>query len=163
VVRKASQAGFGRALTAAVQGWIFQPARSEDGGVPVKAVLRHTFDLPTGSLSRVAGRVRSGETADLGAEGLDAPLHPVYRAAPVYPAELRSESASGQALVEFIIDREGRARLSHVISASHEEFGWAAATAVEQWVFDPPRRGGQAVDVRVRIPFNFSPPPAVTP
>jgi TonB family protein len=163
VVRKASHTVFGHALSAAVQGWIFHPARRDDAGVPVKAVLRHVFETPTGSLARLAGRVRSGDTADLGAEGLDAPLHPIYRAAPVYPAELRSEAASGQALVEFMIDRDGRARMSHVISASHEEFGWAAATAVEQWVFDPPRRDGKAVDVRVRIPFNFSPPPAATP
>jgi TonB family protein len=40
----------------------------------------------------------------------------------------------------------------------HEAFGWAAATAVERWVFDPPKRGGQPVDVRVTIPFQFDLP-----
>jgi outer membrane biosynthesis protein TonB len=45
-----------------------------------------------------------------------------------------------------------------VISATQEEFGWAAATAVSQWVFKIPLRAGQPADVRVRIPFDFKVP-----
>jgi len=163
VLRKASDPAFGRALSTAAQAWIFRPAAREDTAVPVKAVLRHTFEAPSGSVDRLTDRLRSGHAADLAAEGLDAPLNPLYRVPPFYPNELRAENVAGEAVVEFVIDRDGRARIAHIISASREEFGWAAATAIEQWLFDPPRRSGQAVDVRVRIPFKFSPPAAANP
>ena len=71
---------------------------------------------------------------------------------------LRAEGPTGSAEIEFIIDREGRARLPRIVSASREEFGWAAATAIAQWVFDPPKKNGQPVDTRVRIPVSFTPP-----
>jgi TonB family protein len=77
---------------------------------------------------------------------------------PAYPAKLLSEKLAGKAEIAFIIDREGHCRLARIVSANHELFGWAAATAVERWVFDPPKRGGQPVDVRVTIPFTFDPP-----
>ena len=62
-----------------------------------------------------------------------------------------------------VIDRDGRARLLRVKSATHEAFGWAAATAISQWVFDRPRRGGEPVDVQVTIPVPFSPPAPTNP
>jgi outer membrane biosynthesis protein TonB len=46
------------------------------------------------------------------------------------------------------------------VSATNAEFGWSAATAVSQWVFKAPLRGGQPVDVKVRIPFDFKSPAA---
>jgi TonB family protein len=77
----------------------------------------------------------------------------------MYPTALKKNGRpSGQAVIEFVIDRDGRARLPRIVSASDEQFGWAAATAVSQWVFDMPRRNGQPVDVRVKIPFQFKVP-----
>jgi len=61
-------------------------------------------------------------------------------------------------MIEFIIDRDGRCRLPRVVSASQPEFGWAAAAAINQWVFAPPTKGGQPVDVKVNIPVDFPPP-----
>jgi len=93
-----------------------------------------------------------------GAAGLDQRLQPIWRTAPVYPQSLRGVKPAGKAVVEFVIDREGRARLPRVKSATQPEFGWAAATAVSQWVFAGPVRGGQPTDVKVSIPFEFAPP-----
>jgi len=129
----------------------------------VKASLRWSFSLAPDSalfqgMSRLLKRVRTNDTADLGAKGLDGRLNPRYRVPPLYPARLLSEKPSGEATIQFIVDRDGRCRMAKIVSATREEFGWAAATAVEQWVFDPPRRGGEPADVRVSIPFKFSPP-----
>ena len=55
-------------------------------------------------------------------------------------------------------DRDGRVRLPRVKSATKKEFGWAAATAISQWVFERPMRKGAAVDVTVTIPVSFAPP-----
>ena len=89
---------------------------------------------------------------------MDTRLNPRFQVPPAYPEALRAEKPEGQAMIEFLVDREGRGRLARVVSATREEFGWAAATAVNQWVFDPPRRGGLPVDIRVSIPFQFSLP-----
>jgi TonB family protein len=93
-----------------------------------------------------------------GAGGLDERLRPIWRIRPAYPQALRIEKPAGKAVIEFVVDREGRARLPRVVSASHPEFGWSAASALSQWVFAPPRRGGEPVDVNVSIPFEFAAP-----
>jgi TonB family protein len=163
-VREASQEAFGQALAAALDGWVFDPALRSDGlPFAVKASLRWSFSLAPDSalfqgMSRLLKRIRTNDTADLGAKGLDGRLNPRYRVPPLYPARLLSEKPSGEATIQFIVDRDGRCRMAKIVSATREEFGWAAATAVEQWVFDPPRRGGEPADVRVSIPFKFSPP-----
>lgn len=74
------------------------------------------------------------------------------------PALKQGDKPAGTAMIEIVIDREGRARLPRIVSATREEFGWAAATAAAQWVFQPPMRGGHAVDVKVRVPFEFTAP-----
>jgi len=163
-VREATQPAFGLALTAALDGWLFNPALRADGTpVAVKASLRWHFSLAPDSAvvhatARLAARVRANDTADMGAKGLDGRLNARYQMQPLYPTRLLAEKPSGGATIQFIIDRTGRCRMARIVSATREEFGWAAATAVEQWVFDPPRRGGQPTDVWVSIPFNFAPP-----
>jgi TonB family protein len=162
-VREATRPEFGRALAAALEGWIFRPARKGGSGVPLKATKRQKFSLAaagsaTAPVARLVGRLRSQDTDSMKAKNLDARLCPRFQEPPRYPARWLAERPSGKAEIQFIIDREGRCRLARIISASQEEFGWAAATAVERWVFDPPMRGGTKVDVRVNIPFSFVPP-----
>ncbi len=60
--------------------------------------------------------------------------------------------------LEVIVDRDGRVRLPHIRSATRPEFGWAAATAVSQWLFETPLKDGKPVDVRVVIPVKFTVP-----
>ncbi|MDP3070649.1 MAG: TonB family protein [Opitutaceae bacterium] len=162
-VREASAPEFGHALAAAMEAWVFEPAEGRAGPVEVTLLKRAEFTPPaaadekTDPLARLLVLARAD--AIRGADGLDAPLSPVYRVSPVYPAALRSAGKpEGEAIVEFVIDREGRGRLPRVVSATHDAFGWAAATAIQQWVFRAPRRGGAPTDVLVRIPFRFSPP-----
>jgi TonB family protein len=157
----ASRPEFGAALAAAVQSWGFRAARSRQEAVAADLVVLWRFGDPRASNRSHAGlwrRVAGGEVIG-SARGLDRPLRPVFRVPPVYPAELREEAVSGEAQLEFVIDRHGVAQLVRVRSATHEAFGYAAATAVSQWCFDPPTRDGEPVDIRVVIPFNFAPPP----
>lgn len=155
-VMSASQPEFGAALAAAVATWQFRPAMKGDARVAVTLRARQYFALKeSGEEQRVATALQAGIG---GARGLDRPLAPLWRVPPLYPEALRAEKPAGETLVEFIIDRTGRVRLPQVTSATHEAFGWAAATAISQWVFEPPMRNGEAVDVRVSIPVNFPPP-----
>jgi TonB family protein len=162
-VREATQPEFGRALAAALECWLFRPAYKDGSKVPVPATMRRKFNLAETdgtrpAVARLVDRLRNNDTEGMGAKGLDARLNPRYQQPPGYPAKLLGEKPTGEAEIAFIIDREGRCRLVRIVSATHELFGWAAATAVERWVFDPPKRGGQPVDVHVTIPFKFEPP-----
>lgn len=165
-VRDATRPEFGRALVAALEGWSFRPAVSNGQPVAVALVKHAEFkavpvDAAPGESSdplvRLVRLARVGEIR--GGAGLDEKPAPLYRVAPGYPAALRTSGRpSGQAIVDFVIDRDGRARLPRVVSSTHEEFGWAAATAVTQWVFKVPRRGGGPTEVKVQIPFQFTAP-----
>ena len=100
------------------------------------------------------------------ARELDRPLFPLFQRGAAFPAQSFEAGESGRAEIEVIVDREGRVRLPHVRGATRPEFGWAAATAVSQWLFETPRRKGEAVDVRVVIPVEFkapAPPAAAIP
>lgn len=157
---EASEPVFGYALAAAVQGWHFKPATLH--GKPAKAIGRFTanFDLyqpPGESDIRLLGLIRKGQKFSSAGE-LDAALTPEHQVSPNYPLALASEGLAGETVIEVIIDRDGWVRLPKIISATKAEFGWSAATAVRQWRFAPPRKGGQPVDVRVRVPFGFKAP-----
>ena len=147
---------FGAALAAAVRHWAFRPGQTSEGKDEARLVMRHHFEPPVAAekhpVGRLVQRLQPDGEGVAGAKGLDHPLVPLYRVGPQI-AELALAGAS-EARIEFIVDREGRARLPRVLKSSSDEFGWAAATAVSQWVFEPPLRQGEAVDVRVIIPIN---------
>lgn len=150
---------FAAALTAAIESWVFRAAQGSDGPVPVRLKVTHPFAAAPGTPeARLAELLQPGGAGVGRASGLDHKLAPLWRGFPVYPKALLAAPQAGQATIEFIIDRDGRVRLPSVVSCSAEAFGWAAATAVSQWVFEPPTRGGQAVDITVRIPVDFKPP-----
>jgi TonB family protein len=163
-VRQASQPEYGQALMAAVEAWTFNPAMNEGRAVEVTLMKRAEFKaVAAGQESeadpdeRVVAALRARQIGP--AKNLDEKLAPVYRVAPGYPASLTgAERTAGRAVIEFVIDREGRARLPRIVSATREEFGWAAATAVGRWVFTMPRHGGEPLDVMVQIPFDFAAP-----
>lgn len=78
---------------------------------------------------------------------------------PIFPqAMLNGGSKGGEAVIECIIDANGRVQLPRIISATTDDCGWAAATAVLRWEFAPPTKGGKAVATRMRIPLEFMPP-----
>jgi TonB family protein len=163
-VREATHPEFGDALAAALEAWAFaRPVennrtveveltrRVEFAAVPVDA----TSETEGDGLTRLVMALRAGGIG--GARGLDGKLTPIYQVRPEYPRTLKEQGGpAGKAEIEFVIDREGRVRLPRIASATHPEFGWAAATAVSQWVFNPPRRAGEPVDIKVKIPMTFA-------
>lgn len=165
-LREATLPEFGGALVAAVETWAFDRPVENNHVVSVALIKRAEFkaiplDAAADSdpLARLVLALRRGEVS--GAKGLDEKLTPIYRVRPEYPVALKgSDAPAGHAEIEFIVDREGRARLPRVVSASQPEFGYAAATALAQWVFKAPHRSGEPVDVKVKIPIDFAAPPS---
>lgn len=150
---------FGAALVAAIETWVFKPAQNENGPVAVRLRATHEFILRSDQAEyRLGNLLKPGGAGVDGPTGLDRKLAPLWRGFPVYPQALLDQPQDGEAQIEFIIDRDGRARLPRILSASVEAFGWSAATAISQWVFERPTKGGEPVDILVRIPVAFQPP-----
>lgn len=74
---------------------------------------------------------------------------------PSYPEQLRSKPVPGHALVDFVIDTEGKVRVPTVTNSSAPEFGHAALAAIKQWRFEPPTVDGRSVNVHVTRSFSF--------
>jgi TonB family protein len=158
-VVSASAPEFGAALKAAVETWGFKPpARSETQTALRVRVTRDFAPSHDGVKSELLTALKPGGPGIGGAAGLDQKLKPLWRGFPAYPQELLAENLTGEAVVEFVVDRRGRVSLPMIVSASRPEFGWAAVTAVNQWVFVPPTSKGEPTDVKVRLPVFFPPP-----
>ena len=87
---------------------------------------------------------------------LDQIPEPVYRPQPTYPYEMRKQGISGQAVVQFIVEKNGSVSNAFAVSSSQREFEAPAVQAVSRWRFKPGRRGGQTVRTRMEIPIVFS-------
>jgi TonB family protein len=163
-VQEATQPEFGQALVAAVEAGNFNRPIENNRVVRVALARKWEFKAvpmdasDSDPMARLVLAMRRGEIA--GAKGLDAKLAPIYRVRPDYPRALKARGGpAGRAEIEFVVDRDGRVRLPRIVTATEPELGWAAATAVAQWIFTPPKRGGEPVDVKVKIPMDFAAAP----
>ncbi len=162
-VLKASRPEFGAALVAAIEAWRFTPPTNHGERTMALLSRRQEFAPNNRDLTsdvdgkRIMKLLRTGKGSFCELAAIDHPPRAIYQVAPSYPPLLQEQAVAGEAVIEFIIDREGKVRAPRVVSASREEFGWAAATAVQQWFYEPPRKQGKAVDVRVTMPFGFEP------
>jgi len=158
---QADRPEFGEALSAAVAAFSFVPA-SRDGR-PVRAVLamEHKFEAagwsgrPSPEDLQMVSLVKKHPDRIVTPKALDAPLKPISRRAPVFPAT--AKSFEGEAMIEVLVDKEGRARLPRIVSATEPALGYAAAQAAGEWRFEEPKAGGKSVVTRVRVPFVFGP------
>lgn len=83
---------------------------------------------------------------------------PVYREnpAPGYPRVARRRAMEGTVLLEVLVSSGGRVKDLRVSQSSgHEVLDQAAVDAVRRWIFEPAQRGGEAVEMWVRVPIRF--------
>lgn len=152
-------APFAENLTAAVQGWHFDPARErkidETGAsrlVPVaaKIVVAGFFRPPAVNGPTLGEPIRS-----LGASSPDAPS--VLRSVmPPYPI---TAAMPGDVLAEVDIDARGRVSARAVRSTP--PFDDVALSTLRTWEFAPARIAGEPVASRAYVYFNF-PAPVIT-
>lgn len=158
-IEEASAPEFGESLAAAITAWQFQPLQrgGEACGADFSLFWRFGEPQPDSVERRLLENLGT-EAQPVSARALDRPLYPLFIRQPVYPAARLDTQEAGRAEIELTIDREGRVRLPHIRGASHPAFGWAAATAVSQWLFETPLKDGKPVDVRVVVPVEFKVP-----
>ena len=110
-ILSASAPEYGAALQAAAEAWVFKPASTDGTSVPARMKVVYGFLPPTsGNGQRLVEALQPGGPGVGGPSGLDQKLKPLWRGFPVYPAALFAEQLKGSAEIEFIIDRDGRAR-----------------------------------------------------
>ena len=157
-ILEASRPEFGRAIVAAVEGFKFDPAIKDGQPVPHLINFKQTFsddELPDKSGDELLWLEKKHPERIVAAGALDAPLKPVSQRSPVFPLSVGADVATGEAMIEVLINEDGHARLPRIVSATDEAFGYAAAQAAAAWWFEPPKSGGKPAVGRVRVPFKF--------
>jgi TonB family protein len=157
---------FGRALVAALEGFVFDPALKDGKPVPHLINFEQRFsssELPDESGDDLLRLEKKHPERIVAASALDTPLKPVSQRVPVFPVSVGAGVEMGEAVIEFLVDEDGHAKLPRIVSATDEAFAYAAMQAAAAWWFEPPMAGGKPVVVRMRLPFKFgaqSPAPA---
>lgn len=105
---------------------------------------------------RVLAELRKAKPAIFAATELDERPKIIQQVAPAYPRALKDDGLTGRAEIEFVVSRDGRVLFPRIVSASHEDFGWAAIVAVSQWRYQPPHKDGHGVEVRMTVPILFT-------
>jgi protein TonB len=95
--------------------------------------------IPAGSSEDIFVPPASGLSAG------DALLVAVARSAPLYPKEIFDKEVSGDATVDFIVERDGSVRIAKAVLQTNELFGAAAVDCVKQWRFKPALKNGVPV------------------
>jgi TonB family protein len=159
----ASGPEFAGAAIAAIETWKFKPAKR--AGKPCFAIVQLEQYFAVGEHRAVplspadAEMVRELQRRPksiVPLEKLDSAPEPRSRRPPHYPGALLAKGVSGEATIEFLLDYEGFAQLPRIVSATHPEFGYAAAHAVSSWRFSPPLKDGKPVVARVSVPLVFN-------
>ena len=93
---------------------------------------------------------------DEGPEANNAPKPSIHSAVqPTYPAKLMAKGEVGGVILEAIIGADGKVSALKALRSSHPEFEQAAIAAVKQWVFNPAKKDGVAVESRWRMAISF--------
>ncbi len=157
-ILEATDPAFGEALVADIEANEFLPPRFNGKAKSILTKQRFEFKgeaaLPEQE-KLILAELKKTEPAILTVEQLESPLVPKHQPSPAFPFVADIEGLSGEAVVEFILDHNGRARFPKVVSASLKDFGWAAATAINRWKYLPSTKNGEKVFVRVVATVKF--------
>jgi RNA polymerase sigma factor (sigma-70 family) len=138
----------------ALRGDDAELARLGDEAAALKRQMEATAKL-------AAQKARGGEATPikgeiLSAAQVDRQPKLTFRAQTTYPLELRKNAVEGQAVIEFVVDTQGKVRDAVAVSSTHPEFAAAAIEALNKSQFDPGQKGGESVNTRMKIPMVFS-------
>lgn len=135
---------FGLALTA---GFAAEPTPTPDASksAPAEAIKQ----TPVANRVVFSGDYIAIETADT------KPV-PTFQSRPRYPDALRNAGVRGEALIAFIIDKDGRTTEVQVEKASDSAFGESAQQAVAKWKFKPGKKNGEPIRVAMKVPIVFT-------
>jgi len=74
---------------------------------------------------------------------------------PQYSPGSRGIRIRGSVLIETVVSSRGAPKKTHVVRGLDKEIDAAAVDAVNQWLFEPGKKNGKPVAVRVQIEIQF--------
>lgn len=95
------------------------------------------------------------ETTIMRADEVDQQAVVLDRIQPRYPHECALRGLMGRVEIVAVVRADGGVEEARVIRADNSEFAAAALSAVRKWTFEPARKDGHPVAVRVSIPVRF--------
>ena len=155
---KASDPAFAKALLADIEANEFLPPRVNGKPKLSQAKLPHTFRAGFGldaTAREILTELRKPLPSLTRADQLDKKPVTIRQDQSTYPYSLQSDGVSGRAEIEIVIDRTGRVLFPRILSATNDDIGYAAATAVTRWRYQPPMKGGVAVDARATVTVTY--------
>ncbi|TVR48323.1 MAG: TonB family protein [Puniceicoccaceae bacterium] len=164
VVYDASHPQFGMALARSVREWTFQPALVEGEAAQSRVILRSDFSLrgtvtnmtTTEFLMNMLDRFTNPDFYRLSRfDELDRLPERTKEVAPVFPEEARGMDLTGEVMVHFVIDPDGKVRVPGIRRAEDELLAAVALQAIQEWEFTPPTRKGRPVYAHGVQPFTF--------
>ncbi len=127
------------AITTALKGWKFAPARR--GGRPVAAELV----IPV--LCEPPVKAEAGQHV---------PAKPLKRSEPEYPYAMRRFRLEGRVQIEFEVDVTGKIQNPVITQSSNPGFDEPALTALREWTFQPATVDGKPVKSRLKQEIRFN-------
>ena len=160
-ITKETAPEFGQAALAACEYFEFAPAQLKGKPTDAIASVRQKFDSGSPFVTdedRAMLRLeKKSPQKIIAAAKLDAMPKRIISRKPPFPlAALQENITKGEAVVEFLIDTEGKVRLPRIVSATHPSFGYMAVQTVANWRYEPPKAQGKPVVTRARVPFQFT-------
>jgi len=166
-VTKSLDPGLDEEAIKAVRQWRFRPGLRDGKPVAVRVALEMSFtlrDKPTQTVFPVPPLA----TGDAGGEGAkEAP--PVYEpgngvtppvvvkeARPAYTAEAKGARIQGIVELQCVVETDGSVGDVKVIKPLDPGLDQEAVKAVRKWAFEPGKKDGKAVRVRVALEMTFT-------
>ena len=159
----------GRRVLAGASSSSFAMPGPSGGSAKGSGTLFSTGDLPVSGRSGRSekGSAGGGDESGTGGPqiastasppGLTSFARPMggYQTRPRYPDSARRQGIEGETLLRFQVLASGHvSSVSVAQSAGHPDLDRSAVEAVQTWLFEPARRGKEAVPVWVTLPVRF--------
>lgn len=139
------------AITVAIERPTREPARVVLDAIP-KPGVRDGGDFESLS-SLPPGPVAGGP---LPAGLLDAPPRSRSQVPPTYPFESKRNGTTGEVVVAFNVDENGKVFSPRIVKSTSREFEEATLRAVEKWTFQPGTKDGKRIRFSMIVPVLFN-------
>ena len=83
------------------------------------------------------------------------PPRATHQVNPAYKPDSEGFRISGTVLVGLVVSTRGEPKEVHVVRSLEKAVDQSAVEAVQQWQFEPARKGEQAIAVRITVEIRF--------
>lgn len=127
----------------------------QDAEEPLVSGERQWVMVPFGREFLACSNHPDDEALRMGESGIVAPRK-IKDKRPDFPASALQQRRGGVVVVESLISSRGCVKGLRVLKSAGLDLDVAGLLAITQWQFEPARRGGQPIPVRMTVTVNFT-------